>query len=199
VVIPGINVYKRHLKGGTEQKAGRYDIPRPLDWSKIMLICPKCNKKTRVGFKTTPEGRSGIAEDVEKVSTEMRNLKERYQEEGVGKLREEFNIRNPMAVPKVEKVVINVGAGEATKNREIMESWSRDLATITGQKPSLRKAKVSVAAFGVRKGAPVGLKVTLRGERAFSFLEKLFAVVLPRLSDFRGVPIKSLIRKVIIL
>jgi len=57
VIIPGINIYKRHLKGGAEQKAGRYDIPRPLDWSKIMLICPKCNKKTRVGFKTTPEGK----------------------------------------------------------------------------------------------------------------------------------------------
>lgn len=104
---------------------------------------------------------------------------------------EEFNIKNPMAVPRVEKVVVNIGAGEATKSREIMESWSRDLAIITGQKPSLRKAKVSVAAFGIRKGAPVGLKVTLRGERAFSFLEKLFAVVLPRLSDFRGVPLKS--------
>ncbi|BCX14544.1 MAG: 50S ribosomal protein L5 [Patescibacteria group bacterium] len=125
----------------------------------------------------------------------MLNIEEKYKNEVVKKLMEEFEIKNPLAVPSIEKVVVNVGAGEAIKNKDIIDSWSRDLATITGQKPSVRKARISVSAFGVRKGAPVGLKCTLRGKRAFSFLERLFAIVLPRLNDFRGVPIDSFDRE----
>lgn len=121
----------------------------------------------------------------------MLNIEEKYKNEVVKKLMEEFGIKNPLAVPSIEKVVVNVGAGEAIKNKDIIDSWSRDLATITGQKPSVRKARISVSAFGVRKGAPVGLKCTLRGKRALSFLERLFAIVLPRLNDFRGVSLDS--------
>jgi large subunit ribosomal protein L5 len=118
-------------------------------------------------------------------------LEDKYKKEVVGKLMEEFKIKNPMAVPTIGKVVVNVGAGEALKSKDLIESWAKDLAIITGQKPSIRKARVSVSAFGVRKGAPVGLKCTLRGERAWSFLERLFAIVLPRLSDFRGVSLDA--------
>lgn len=114
-------------------------------------------------------------------------LKEKYQKEVVKKLVDEFNIDNIMEVPKIEKVVINTGVGDALKNKESFEKIKNDIAVITGQSPSVRNARVSVASFGLRKGAPVGLKVTLRGYKMYDFLDKLFSIVLPRLRDFRGV------------
>lgn len=118
-------------------------------------------------------------------------LKAKYEKEVAPVLNEEFGIKNPMATPKIIKVVVNMGVGEMTKNKEIGPSLSRDLAAITGQKPSIRLAKVSIATFGLRRGMPVGLSTTLRGERMYDFLDKLFSIVLPRLRDFRGVSGKS--------
>lgn len=118
-------------------------------------------------------------------------LKERYIKEIAPQLSKEFSIKNKFAYPKVTKVIINMGVGEAIKNKELMQTLKKDMATITGQTPSTRKAKVSVASFGVRRGMPVGLKVTLRGSRMYFFLDKLFSIVLPRLRDFRGVSSKS--------
>jgi large subunit ribosomal protein L5 len=119
-------------------------------------------------------------------------LAEKYQKEISNSLASEFNIINQMSVPRVTKVVVNTGIGEAIKNKELIESTARDLAVITGLKPSVRRAKVSVATFGVRSGMPVGLKVTLRRDKMYDFLLKLFSVVLPRLRDFRGLPKKSI-------
>lgn len=118
-------------------------------------------------------------------------LKTKYEKEVAPILMEEFGIKNPMATPKIIKVVVNMGAGEMIKNKEIGPSLSRDLAAITGQKPSTRLAKVSIATFGLRRGMPVGLSTTLRGERMYNFLDKFFSIVLPRLRDFRGVSAKS--------
>ncbi len=118
-------------------------------------------------------------------------LKEKYQKEIVPHLTEEFGIKNIMATPKVEKVVINMGVGEMIKNKELGASLAKDLAVISGQVPSLRRAKISIAAFGLRRGMPVGYSVTLRGIRMYDFLDKLFSIVLPRLRDFRGVKINS--------
>ena len=118
-------------------------------------------------------------------------LKTKYNKEVVPELAKEFDIKNKMAVPKVEKVVVNMGAGEMIKNKELGQSLSRDLAAITGQTPSTRLAKVSIATFGLRRGMPVGLSVTLRGGRMYHFLDKLFSIVLPRLRDFRGVGLRS--------
>jgi len=118
-------------------------------------------------------------------------LKEKYQKEIKGILAEEFEIKNKMAIPKVLKVTVNMGIGEISKSKELKESLSRDLAAISGQKPSIRAAKVSIATFGIRAGMPVGLAVTLRGVRMYDFLDKLFSIVLPRLRDFRGVSRKS--------
>ncbi len=118
-------------------------------------------------------------------------LKTTYQEDIANKLAEDFAIKNVNAIPKVTKVVVNMGVGDAIKNKELMENLKKDLATITGQQPSVREAKVSVASFSLRRGMPVGLKVTLRGERMYSFLDKLFTIVLPRLRDFRGISLKS--------
>jgi large subunit ribosomal protein L5 len=118
-------------------------------------------------------------------------LKEKYEKEIIKKLASEFGISNKMAVPKVNKVVVNMGVGDAIKDKGLMEQARNDLAAISGQFPSTRAARISVASFSVREGMPVGLKVTLRKDRMYDFLDKLFSVVLPRLRDFRGVPIKS--------
>ena len=118
-------------------------------------------------------------------------LKNMYQQEVRGILLKEFAIKNNMAAPLIEKIVINTGIGAALKNKELIEVFSKDLAEITGQKPAIRKAKISVASFGIRRGMPVGLKVTLRGNRMYDFLDNLISITLPRLRDFRGIPLKS--------
>lgn len=118
-------------------------------------------------------------------------LKQKYLSEAALQLSKEFGIKNKFALPKIEKVVVNMGTGEAIKNKELTQVLKKDMATLTGQNPSIRKAKVSVASFGVRRGMPVGLMVTLRGNRLYFFLDKLFSIVLPRLRDFRGVSVKS--------
>lgn len=118
-------------------------------------------------------------------------LKEKYEKEVKLLLQKEFDIKNTSAIPEVEKVVLNMGIGEISRDKELKETLSRDLATVSGQVPSLRLAKVSVAAFGIRLGMPVGLSVTLRGERMYAFLDKFFSIVLPRLRDFRGVSVRS--------
>jgi large subunit ribosomal protein L5 len=121
----------------------------------------------------------------------MNRLRERYEKEVVPALKKEFGYTNIMAVPKIEKVVVNMGLGEATSNVKIIEVGSAELASITGQKPVVRRAKKSIAAFKVRKGQPVGTSVTLRGERMYEFLDRLMAIALPRVRDFRGVSPKG--------
>ena len=114
-------------------------------------------------------------------------LKEKYQKEIVPALQREFNYRNPMQVPAVNKVVINIGMGEAIQNAKAMDAAIADLATITGQRPVITRAKRSVAAFKLREGMQIGCMVTLRGERMYQFLDKLMNVALPRLRDFQGI------------
>jgi large subunit ribosomal protein L5 len=118
-------------------------------------------------------------------------LREKYEKEIKPHLMKEFSIKNKMAAPRVEKVIINTGVGDVMSDKGKMAQVVKDMALITGQKPATRQAKISVAGFSLRKGMPVGLKVTLRGSRMYDFLEKLFSIVLPRLRDFRGVPLKS--------
>lgn len=120
------------------------------------------------------------------MTNQLPRLKEKYLKEVVPTLHRDLEIKNIQAVPRVVKVVVNMGIGEITKNRDQIEQAKKDLAAITGQLPSVRAAKISVASFSIRRGQPVGLTVTLRGEKMYSFLDKLFAVVLPRLRDFRG-------------
>src|ERR671934_802315 len=118
-------------------------------------------------------------------------LKERYRKEIVPRLQEEFKYSSVMAVPRVEKVVINIGIGEAIQNSKALDAASADLAAITGQRPWVRRAKKSVAAFKLRAGMPVGLMVTLRGDRMYDFLDRLLNLALPRVRDFRGVATRS--------
>jgi len=114
-------------------------------------------------------------------------LKEKYQKEVVPALQKEFGYKNVMAVPKIEKVVVNMGLGEATSNAKIVDTGADELARITGQKPVTRRAKKSIAAFKVRKGMPIATMVTLRGERMWEFLDRLMSIALPRVRDFKGV------------
>jgi large subunit ribosomal protein L5 len=114
-------------------------------------------------------------------------LKEKYQKEVVPTLQKEFDYNNPMQVPSVHKVVVNIGMGEAIQNAKAMDAAISDLAAITGQRPVITRAKRSVAAFKLREGMQIGCMVTLRGVRMFYFLDKLINVALPRLRDFQGV------------
>jgi large subunit ribosomal protein L5 len=114
-------------------------------------------------------------------------LRDRYSKEVAPALKKEFGYKNVMAIPKIEKVVVNMGLGEATQNAKIVDTGADELARIAGQKPVVTRAKKSIAQFKVRKGMPIGAMVTLRGERMWEFLDRLIAVALPRVRDFRGV------------
>ena len=117
----------------------------------------------------------------------MNRLKEKYKTEIVDALVKKFSYKNKFQAPKIEKVVVNIGIGEAKDNAKVLESALSDLSTITGQKPIVTKAKKSVAAFKIRTGMPIGCKVTLRGDHMYSFVDRLINVSLPRVRDFRGV------------
>lgn len=121
----------------------------------------------------------------------VNRLKEKYNSEIVPRLREKFQYKNINMVPRLEKVVVSMGLGEALQNPKALESATKDLSQIVGQAPVITKARKSVAAFKLREGAKIGCKVTLRGLRMYAFLDKLFNVVLPRIRDFRGLSAKS--------
>lgn len=118
-------------------------------------------------------------------------LRMRYREEVAPRLQKEFGVENRMAVPRLEKIVLNMGMGEAIQNIKILEDAVEELAAIAGQRPSVRRAKKSIASFKLREGMPIGCSVTLRGNRMWDFLDRLLTVALPRVRDFRGVPAKS--------
>ena len=121
----------------------------------------------------------------------MSRMKDKYNDEVAKGLMEKFGYKNVMEIPKIEKVVINMGVGEAVSNPKILDVAVNDMMTIAGQKPVVTRAKKSIAAFKIREGMPIGAKVTLRGERMYQFLDKLLNIALPRVRDFRGVSPKS--------
>jgi len=121
----------------------------------------------------------------------MTRLRERYSKEVVPALKKEFGYTNVMAIPKIEKIVVNMGLGEATANAKIVDIGADEVARVTGQKPVVRRAKKSIAQFKVRQGMPIGTMVTLRGDRMWEFLDRLVSIALPRVRDFRGVSPKG--------
>lgn len=135
------------------------------------------------GSKKTSRGETG--------ERYIPRLKKRYQEEIVPKLKSEFGIENIMAVPRVEKIVLNIGMGEATQNIKLLDDAVAELAELAGQRPTITRAKKSIAAFKVREGMPIGCRVTLRGNRMWDFLDRLLSMALPRVRDFRGVSAKA--------
>ncbi|TKV58670.1 50S ribosomal protein L5 [Nakamurella flava] len=124
----------------------------------------------------------------EKVTPRLRT---RYDDEIKAALREQFGIQNVMQIPKVTKVVVNMGVGEAARDAKLIEGAVRDLTLITGQKPIVRRATKSIAQFKLREGMPIGAKVTLRGDRMWEFLDRLLTIALPRIRDFRGLSAKQ--------
>ncbi|MDD6224081.1 MAG: 50S ribosomal protein L5 [bacterium] len=121
----------------------------------------------------------------------MNRLKEKYLNEIVPSLKEKHNYKSIMEVPKLEKIVINIGVGDATTNSKLIEAAVKDLEQISGQKPVVTRAKKSIAGFKVREGQAIGCKVTLRGENMYNFMDKLVSIALPRVRDFRGVSPKA--------
>ncbi|MGX7681091.1 50S ribosomal protein L5 [Jatrophihabitans sp. DSM 45814] len=128
---------------------------------------------------------------VDTASVPAPRLKERYRSEIVPALQDEFSYSNPMQVPGVVKIVVNMGVGQAAKDAKLMDGAVRDLTLITGQKPLVQKARVSIAQFKLREGMPIGAKVTLRGDRMWEFLDRLLSLALPRIRDFRGLSPKQ--------
>jgi large subunit ribosomal protein L5 len=121
----------------------------------------------------------------------MPRLKRRYLDEVAPALREQLGLANPMQVPRLEKIVVNMGVGDALADAKVLDGALRDLTTITGQKPRVNRARKSIAGFKLREGNPIGAKVTLRGDRMWDFFDRLLAVALPRIRDFRGLPADS--------
>jgi len=121
----------------------------------------------------------------------MTRLREIYESDVIDGMMKKFGYKNKLAVPKIEKVVVNIGLGEAKENAKVLEHATNDMATITGQKPVVTKAKKSVSAFKLRAGMPIGCKVTLRGDKMYNFVDRLINVAIPRVRDFRGVSADS--------
>jgi large subunit ribosomal protein L5 len=141
--------------------------------------------------KGAPQEEQRAPEAARHSAKEMPRLKERFRKEIAPTLMKEFDFKNPMAVPHLHKIVVNVGVGEATQNAKVLDPAVGELAQIAGQKPVVTRAKKSIAAFKVRAGQPIGAMVTLRGDRMYEFFDRLVNVVLPRVRDFRGVSTKS--------
>jgi large subunit ribosomal protein L5 len=150
------------------------------------------------GKKAKPEQAEAAADEVpgkparpKANNRSTARMREKYMKEVLPALMKEFSLDNPMAAPKLEKIVVNMGVGEATQNAKVIDPAAGEVGLITGQKPVITKAKKSIAAFKVREGMPIGVMVTLRGDRMYEFFDRLVNIALPRVRDFRGVPTKS--------
>jgi large subunit ribosomal protein L5 len=147
--------------------------------------------KDKKDKKGAPQEEQRAPEAARHSAKETPRLKDRFRKEVAPTLMKEFELKNPMAVPHLHKIVVNMGVGEATQNAKVLDPAVGELAQITGQKPVVTRAKKSIAAFKVRAGQPIGAMVTLRGDRMYEFFDRLVNVVLPRVRDFRGVSTKS--------
>ena len=148
----------------------------------------KASKAAKAAAKDAPKS---DAKHLKEAKPSVVRLRDRYRAEVIPALQKEFGYKNIMAVPKVKKVVVNMGLGEATSNAKVVDTGADELGKITGQKAAVRKAKKSIAQFKVRQGMPIGAMVTLRGDRMYEFLDRLMNIALPRVRDFRGVSAKG--------
>jgi large subunit ribosomal protein L5 len=137
------------------------------------------------------EAASGKPSRPKATNRQTARMRDRYYKDVLPALMKEFELENPMAAPKLEKIIVNMGVGEATQNAKLIDPAVTEVGQITGQKPVITRARKSIAAFKVREGMPIGVMVTLRGDRMYEFFDRLVNVALPRVRDFRGVPTKS--------
>jgi len=148
-------------------------------------------KKDRKGAAPKAAEETRAPQTARHSAKETPRLKERFRKQVAAALLKEFDLKNPMAVPHLDKIVVNMGVGEATQNAKVLDPAVNELGQITGQKPVVTRARKSIAAFKVREGMPIGTMVTLRGDRMYEFFDRLVNIVLPRVRDFRGVSTKS--------
>ena len=151
----------------------------------------KAAKAAKAEKAAQAEGKGSETKSAKQVKPSVIRLRDKYRADVIPALQKEFGYKNVMAVPKVTKVVVNMGLGEATQNAKVIDTGAEELGKITGQKAAVRKAKKSIAQFKVRQGQPIGAMVTLRGDRMFEFLDRLMNIALPRVRDFRGVSPKG--------
>ena len=206
VVVEHVAIMKRHtrpnpqknIKGGIVEKEAAIQRFQRAWWS-----VRSCNKHTRIGHTVLPDGTKtrscrrcntrwtskAICNLSKRRKKAMKSrLQEKYRKETVPALMKHFGWKNIMAVPKLSKVTVNIGLGEASQNAKLLDTAAVELGQITGQKPMITRAKKSIANFKIRKGMPIGCAVTLRGDKMYEFLDRLCNVVLPRVRDFRGLP-----------
>ena len=151
----------------------------------------KAAKAAKAEKAAQAEAKGGEAKSARQQKPSVIRLRDKYRADVIPALQKEFGYKNVMAVPKVTKVVVNMGLGEATQNAKVIDTGAEELGKITGQKAAVRKAKKSIAQFKVRQGMPIGAMVTLRGDRMYEFLDRLMNIALPRVRDFRGVSAKG--------
>ena len=204
VYVEGLNMIKRHerprqVAGAqrTESVGGVIERPGPIHVSNVALLDPKDSKPTRIGVErvdgkgsASPGDRSRGSTDG-RATTEIARLKTRYEQEIRPELIRRFGYSTPMQAPKIKKITLNMGVGDAKQDSKALEAATEQLATIAGQRPNVRRARKSIAAFKLREGMPVGVSVTLRGERGYEFLDRLMSVAIPRIRDFRGMNPRS--------
>ncbi len=194
VILEGVNVAKRHAKPTrSTQQGGIIDKFMPIHVSTVALVCKACNQAHARGLPLRARRREGAylqevrGRPVSATSAPARpRLKERYLSEVRDRLKEELGLANVMEVPRLEKIVVNMGVGRATQQASLIEGAQRDLEVITGQKPVVTRAKKSIAGFKLREGQSIGAKATLRGDRAWEFFDRLLSLAIPRIRDFRG-------------
>ena len=148
-------------------------------------------KKAKPAQAEVAEAASGKPARPKATNRQTARMRDRYYKDVLPALMKEFDLDNPMAAPKLEKIIVNMGVGEATQNAKLIDPAAGEVGQITGQKPVITRARKSIAAFKVREGMPIGVMVTLRGDRMYEFFDRLVNVALPRVRDFRGVPTKS--------
>jgi len=188
VIVEGLNIVKRHTKPTPQgDQGGVIEREAPLHVSNVMLVEPQGQQAhprlhRDAGRQALPRRPAlGRAPGLD-----MSRLRERYEQEILPALTQRFGYSTPMQAPRVVKVTLNMGLGEAKQDSNMLDAAASQLATIAGQRPSVRRARKSIANFKLREGMPVGVAVTLRGERAYEFLDRLMSIAIPRIRDFRG-------------
>ncbi len=196
------------------QPGGVFDVAAPIPISNVMVVCPTCNRRdarrlrvprhevgTHQGARVPAPGLRGGARPMtpatkskskpKKTDGYTPRLKQRYEDEFRAELKDELELSSLMMVPRVAKITLNMGVGDAKTNAKALDTAMDELAIISGQKAQLRRATKSIAGFKLREGMPIGAKVTLRGPRMYEFLDRLVSIALPRIRDFRGLSLKS--------
>ena len=193
LIIEGVNMIKRHTRPNPQRniKGGIVEREGALHASNVQLGLPRMRKDDARRARSAGRPQGQDLPQVRGSGRQMSRLKDRYSKEVAPALQKEFGYRNVMAIPKLQKIVVNMGLGEATSNAKLADVGADELGRITGQKAVVRRATKSIAQFKLRQGMPVGAMVTLRGEQMYEFFDRLISIALPRVRDFRGVSPKG--------